>query len=85
MSKLLSAAIATQARKRITRMQAIDTMQPQTTIAITTGWDSATGNYIATTPDGGKIPYKAGQPIAPSQSIVVAVGSNSLVGFGDWR
>jgi hypothetical protein len=82
---LLKLAIALQDQKRITRLSKIDNQPQQTTIATPSGWDSATGNYIATTPDGGKLPYKAGQPSAASSSIVVAVGSNSLIGFGDWQ
>lgn len=82
---LLQLAIATQSQKRITRVASIDNAaQPQTNVATPSGWDSATGNFIAVTPDGGKVPYKAGQPLAQSSSIVVSVGSNSLVGFGDY-
>ena len=81
---LLKSAIASQDQKRFSRIISIDNLIPQTAIAVPSGWDSFTGNFIATTPDGGKIPYKAGQPSTASGSIVVSLGSNSLIGFGDW-
>ena len=82
---LLDDAITRQNQKRICRLSKINNEPQQTTIATPSGWDAATGSYIATTPDGGKIPYKAGQPSAASSSIVVSVGSNALIGFGDWQ
>ena len=86
MSIFLSQVLADQDTKRTDRLSKIANQLPeQTLIASPNGFDSTLGYYTATLPDGGVIPYKAGNFPTPPNQISVIVGSGSSVGFGDWR
>jgi len=86
MSNFLKEVIANQDTKRSDRLFKIANQLPeQTLIASPNGFDSTLGYYIATLPDGGVIPYRAGNFPTPPDQISVIVGSGSSVGFGDWR
>lgn len=86
MSQFFSQVIATQSAKRGDRIKKIaDTLPQQTLIASPSGFDSTLGYYRATLPDGGTIPYKAGNFPPPPDQISVVVGANSQIAFGDWR
>lgn len=86
MSIFLKEVLANQDTKRTDRLSKIANQLPeQTLIAAPNGFDSTIGYYTATLPDGGVIPYKAGNFPTPPDQISVIVGSGSSVGFGDWR
>jgi hypothetical protein len=86
MSKFLLSVLATQDNKRYKRLERIASQLPQQTlIASPSGFDATTGTYLATLPDGGTIPYKAGNFPTPPDQISVVIGANSSIGFGDWR
>jgi|GEM_PF-6199053 len=86
MSIFLGQVLATQDIKRTDRLSKIANQLPQQTlIASPNGFDSTLGYYTATLPDGGVIPYKAGNFPTPPDQISVIVGSGSSIGFGDWR
>lgn len=59
--------------------------KPQSLVAVPSGYDAVTGRYLATTPDGGTVPYSLGNYTRQPDTINVLIGSNSLVGFGDYR
>jgi len=86
MSIFFNQVLATQDIKRTDRLSKIASQLPQQTlIASPNGFDSTLGYYTATLPDGGVIPYKAGNFPTPPDQISVIVGSGSSIGFGDWR
>ena len=86
MPNFLKEVLATQDIKRSDRLSKIASQLPQQTlIASPNGFDSTLGYYTATLPDGGVIPYRAGNFPPPPDQISVIVGANSSVGFGDWR
>lgn len=86
MSQFLSQVLATQEAKRGDRLNKIAaTLPQQTLIGKPSGFDSTLGYYVATLPDGGSIPYKAGNFPTPPDQISIVVGANSSIGFGDWR
>ena len=86
MSNFLGQVIASQDSKRSDRLSKIANQLPQQTlIASPNGFDSTLGYYTATLPDGGVIPYRAGNFPTPPDQISIVVGSGSSVGFGDWR
>ena len=86
MSNFLGQVLATQSVKRGDRIKEIaDTLPQQTLVASPSGFDSTLGYYKATLPDGGTIPYKAGNFLTPPDQILIVVGANSQVAFGDWR
>lgn len=83
---LLNTAIAKMQAKRQIRMElAINAAKPTVAIlAEPTGFNQATGVFIATAPDGGEIQYNAGNFRAQSAVISVVPAKNSLIAFGDW-
>ena len=87
MSVLFVNASIAQSNKRVDRIKkeaekAFD--QLQSVIAQPSGFDSKTGAYIATTPDGGQVQYKLGNYPAQPNLISIVAAKNSLIGFGDW-
>ena len=86
MSNFLGQVLASQDIKRSDRLSKIANQLPeQTLIASPNGFDSTLGYYTATLPDGGVIPYRAGNFPTPPDQISIVIGANSSVGFGDWR
>ena len=86
MSNFLGQVLASQDVKRSVRLSKIASQLPeQTFIASPNGFNSTLGYYTATLPDGGVIPYRAGNFPTPPDQISIIVGANSSVGFGDWR
>lgn len=86
MSQFLSQVLATQEAKRGDRLSKIAaTLPQQTLIASPAGFNSTLGYYEGTLPDGGTIPYKAGNFTTQPDQISVVIGANSQIAFGDWR
>lgn len=86
MTNFLNQVLAIQATKQSNRIKKIaDKLPQQTLIAAPSGFDNTLGYYVATLPDGGTIPYKAGNFPTPPDQISIVIGANSSIGFGDWR
>ena len=67
------------------RLQSISIAEPQTLIAQPSGFDSATGQYIATAADGSEIPYTQGNFTQQPSQISIVKPSQGLISFGDWK
>ena len=86
MSKLLIEAIALQSAKQSNRLKALSKKPIENSfVAAPSGFNDATGAYIATTPDGGELQYKQGNFRNPPNLISIVTAQNSGIGFGDWQ
>jgi hypothetical protein len=88
MSKLLETAIASMATKQSARVVAASkqaSQQSQASIGSITGFDSSTGSYIATTPDGGENYVKLGNFGEPPTTVSIISTQGSSTQFADFR
>ena len=88
MSKLLGNTIGLMRDKQANRMKKVNkeaSQRSQTTLGTITGYDSSTGAYIATTPDGGEVPVKLGNFGSPPSQVAIVTTQGSTVQFADFR
>ena len=88
MSGLLGNTLGVMVTKQSTRMKAANkkaSEQPQTTLGTITGYDSSTGAYIATTPDGGESYVQLGNFGAPPSTVSIISTQGSITQFADFR
>ena len=88
MSGLLGNTIGLMRDKQANRMKKVNkeaSQRSQTTLGTITGYDSSTGAYIATTPDGGEVPVKLGNFGAPPSTVSIISTQGSITQFADFR
>jgi hypothetical protein len=88
MSKLLGNTIKLMQDKQSTRMKSVNkkaSERSQTSLGTITGYDSSTGAYIATTPDGGENYVQLGNFGEPPTTVSIITTQGSSVQFADFR
>lgn len=88
MSHLFNTAMGIMAIKQSVRLKSVaksSLEKPQTLLATVSGFNSDTGTYTATTPDGGELPVQLGNFGAPPSQVSIVATQGSTVQFADFR